>query len=335
MKLRNPETIEDAVLPLEIGIPRNQSRGKNADKNPSYTLIPDSKCDEETIKAIIATTFGISTDDQNFEKAFVEIVHGNGQELNRIGTLHSSALLSLLCFYNVSTEHPIIIEFDLDKVDKHITFSKVWFERTNYVENTADHPSNIDIVLASTDGETLLFLESKFTEPLTRASIDKIQNKYKTHLERIGYRFSFDESTSNKRLINGKLAMMYWSGIKQMIAHLLGIKTGPTDEHNEIQDSYREAYNNAKQYIIGTIIYDEKGTLLERNEPCFIKAYIDLYTECTKNIILHDPELLIANNGKEIYLITHSFSYQKLFTHPNSLILPSKVQKFYRLSQDN
>ena len=94
---------------------------------------------------------------KNFEDKFEQAISGDGQEIARILTLHSSSLLSLMNFWQVSESNPLI--------HKGVEYTKVYFERKNNVI-PGRKPSNIDIVLVSRDGETILFLESKFTEYL-------------------------------------------------------------------------------------------------------------------------------------------------------------------------
>ena len=90
----------------------------------------------------------------DWKEKFNEATFGQGNEINRILTLHSSALLALLCFSHVSEENPLFID--------GIRYNERWFEIKNKVFNK---PSSIDVVLKNTDGD-ILFIESKFTEYL-------------------------------------------------------------------------------------------------------------------------------------------------------------------------
>ncbi len=47
-----------------------------------------------------------------FCSKFVQAISGDGQEANKIMTLHSSSLASLLVFYSVSKNNPIYVMVD-------------------------------------------------------------------------------------------------------------------------------------------------------------------------------------------------------------------------------
>lgn len=100
--------------------------------------------------------FGISNPD--WGELYRQAVSGSGKEEEKITTLHSSSLLALLCFANITEENPLRIA--------GTKYTKVWLEVKNRV---FDNPSNIDIVLGN-GGSDLLFIESKFTEYLTPAN---------------------------------------------------------------------------------------------------------------------------------------------------------------------
>ena len=110
------------------------------------------KC--ETTSEFLNNVFGISCED--WEDKYQQVVSGAGKEGTKIKTLHSSSLLVLLCFSNVSHSNCL-------KIGGKI-YNKVRFEVKN---NVFDNPSNIDIVLQNDETGDLLFLESKFTEYLS------------------------------------------------------------------------------------------------------------------------------------------------------------------------
>lgn len=107
-----------------------------------------------------------------FEPKYKKAVSGNGDEAKKILTLHSSSRLALMVFYNVE-ENPITLEIE----GKPMEFNYSTFEFKNPV---IGYPSNMDVVLLSTDRKVVLFLESKFSEYYMSASekSDFISNSY-------------------------------------------------------------------------------------------------------------------------------------------------------------
>ena len=162
----------------------------------------------------------------DWKEKFNEATFGQGNEINRILTLHSSALLALLCFSHVSEENPLFID--------GIRYNERWFEIKNKVFNK---PSSIDVVLKNTDGD-ILFIESKFTEYLDKESpnikiayfdtyrklLPLIPNRplqlvfpkifKEDGVEMVGFTI---QPTSKSKIYN----QLYLSGIKQCISHLI------------------------------------------------------------------------------------------------------------------
>ncbi len=153
-------------------------------------------------------------DDKEFDKHFDIVVTGQGKEINKISNLRSSSLCSLLNFYKVSEDNPIIID--------DTKYTKVSFEVKNPVINS---PSSIDLVLESED--KVLYLESKFSEYYSKESLN-YSDKYIKYWENI--KDFFDKYTTVKsskegyvRLIKRQKPNCYTEGIKQMISHYIGV----------------------------------------------------------------------------------------------------------------
>lgn len=166
----------------------------------------------------------------DWKEKFNEATFGPGNEINRILTLHSSALLALLCFSHVSEENPLLID--------GIRYNERWFEIKNKVFNM---PSSIDVVLKNKDGD-ILFIESKFTEYLDKESPNIKMAYFDTYKEllplipnrplqlvfpkilkkEVGFTI---QPTSKSKVYN----QLYLSGIKQCISHLIGIANGPVN----------------------------------------------------------------------------------------------------------
>ena len=63
---------------------------------------------KEHLLKTIKEVFGITN--STFDKKFKQAINGAGQEWNELNVFHSSSLLALLCFYNVSKENPLSVE---------------------------------------------------------------------------------------------------------------------------------------------------------------------------------------------------------------------------------
>lgn len=330
MKLKNTDT--KRYIKDKFGTVNLYPRGE---KGVSFSFIPPLCTEENACRIIWNIFFNPSNPSEDFKKAFNQAVTGDGNELRKIGALHSSSLLALLCFWKVNVK-PITIPVN----GKNIIFNKVWFERKNDVLTTDDSPSNIDIVLFSEDAKILLYLESKFTEPLSGGSLneDRIE-KYKTKLEDAGYRFGIEKPKHKKdnpqyrnvlegKHVSARYYAMYWAGIKQMISHLMGIQTGPSEKDcSNAQKEYKEIYNsqNLKIYL-ATILYGPKGELLEDKyfEKERIAAYMELHKKSLGNLIKQKN----SDSDKDVNIILEPYSYQQVFRN-NSDLLEDNVKKLY------
>lgn len=145
---------------------------------------------------ILKRIFGI--DDQIFDCQYKKTVGGNGHEKNKIMTLHSSSLLSLLCFYKVNKQ-PLEIGIYTNKEKLQFCFTGVSFEFKNdlsyaYKQGNVDKKigskSNMDVMLFEgnfKEPKNVLFLESKFSEYLHNGVVYNIsQNAYEDIYEKLG-----------------------------------------------------------------------------------------------------------------------------------------------------
>ena len=222
--------IDVSALSAEVQMQPNQWKGEKSKWSKHLDFGYDN---EETIGAGIAKAFGIS----NFDKQLFHMaVNGDGQELKRICTLHSSSLLAFLFFCGVSDDNKLVID--------GIEYDKCFFEVQNRVFTNgpiADKPSNVDVVLYSSKSNWLLFIESKFTEYLSHGKAfaaekyKDVVSRFITHgaltlrieegikqSKRKGFNICLKEGKNNQ----------YITGFKQAIAHIVGILTGEPTEHN-------------------------------------------------------------------------------------------------------
>lgn len=272
-----------------------------------------------------------------FDVAFKNATTGPGYESKRITQLNSSALLALLCFWNVSKEHPITIN--------NVEYTEVYFE----VENTVfDHDSSVDILLVSRKNSTWLYLESKFTEPLSPTNRLWLSDKYydiynsireilkinvsgpheRGHKEKgeIVPRTEFEITQNKKR---------YYGGIKQMVSHLIGVLKGASANANA---EYKKLYKNGlpKSIILGAILYDfSKSDIAE-----FKNLYSDYASFYEDSFSSQNSKLIISNindclGGTDVYrnssisIMPQVLTYQDVFGKQNPNFLMSNVALFY------
>ncbi len=105
-------------------------------------------------KRLIEEAFELGENFLSCQK-FDQVTEGEGKEKEKITTLYSSSLQSLLVFTRVSKDRPIVID--------DVKYTSSYFEYKNKV---LSRPSCIDVVLTSEDKNTILFLESKLYEPV-------------------------------------------------------------------------------------------------------------------------------------------------------------------------
>ncbi len=263
----------------------------------------------------------------NWERCFTEAVSGHGNELERIMTLHSSALLPLLCFSQVSTEKPLTYD--------GINYVQVFFEVKNKVFYG---PSSVDVVLKSEDGD-LLFLESKFTEYL-EGEKPKIKEKYFTFYRSIlsGHcdfpiKLVFPRKWKDNgeevigyslRTIysDGKDKLAYCEGLKQCLSHLIGIAKGPDNS----EARHWKAAETGK-LTFGTILFQVRGESFNIYKKLYAKTIGRLSPADICNGLGGD---CIQTNINRLKILPDVLTYQELFSQKgNSEILPTEVRVFY------
>lgn len=313
---------------------------KNVLQIPPVKLTPATKGGSQRLFGspflAICDAFEIDTQDQAFRNAFDASTSGPGKEINRITTLHSSALLSLLVFYGVSDCNTITL--------RGTKYTKCFFEATNKVFS---HPSSVDVVLVSDDGKTMLFLESKFTEYTHHGKIwmsDVYENFYDRVLEQLenapihierGIIKKFKEKTTGKvvdkkgiELHNGSANKPlrnseYLGGIKQCFSHLIGIAKGPDEKACE---EYRDCFSKASNLCFGTILFD----CTERKE---IDSYIDLYKKTIGKLNSIDLAKALPDfkeNCHKVAILHEPLIYQEILKKTD-YIVPPKIKQFYKL----
>lgn len=149
---------------------------------------------------------------QPFRSMFKE---GSGGELRtKARAIHSSSMLAYNFFHWIDDEHQLVLD--------GVAYSKVYFEiRLPCIKSSR---ANMDVVLVSTDGKTVLFIESKFTEHLSTRST-QMQKMSSAYMSPASYYAGADrwidliEKFKQKSKVGGR----YFDGIKQEICHLIAL----------------------------------------------------------------------------------------------------------------
>lgn len=293
---------------------------------PSFVFRKSAR--NEKVNEILCRFFDIP-ETEAFKTAYDQVASGQGNESENLLTIHSSALLALLCFYRVEAGNSLSIKCD----DTLYEFDKVFFEVENIVNDTHDRPSSIDVALYSTKNKVLLLLESKFTEPINGSNLKDIGEKYFSRLKLLsdlGIRFidkthKFDCA---KVTIGKRERLIYYDGIKQMIAHLIGAETGPVRLLKKVkQEEYAKCFDEAQRIYLGCILVNNCD-LFEKTESEMISKYIELY-EQSMTIL---TETIEGQNKGRLHLLTKPMTYQTVFANGKSKYrLPEKILKFYKI----
>ena len=259
----------------------------------------------------------------------------NGNEKQKILTLHSSSLLAFLCFNDVAN-HPITIN--------ETAYNEVMFEVKNNVINESGTPSNIDVLLMGENRKKLLFLESKFTEYLSGGKVT-LSNKYRElyiKLQKLNLPFNIkfinvlqESDNSHKepdikeeiRLYTGKKTSEYLEGIKQAFSHLLGIATGPAKKQTKGNEDYTSTLlENADEIKFASIVFKCDN---ER-----FKNYKGLYESVFKNsnVIIETIKEVLKKREIKLEIISELLQYQDVFQKNN---LSDEVRNFYNKVNDS
>lgn len=258
---------------------------------------------------------------------------GNGNEKQKILTLHSSSLLAFLCFNDIAN-HPITID--------GIVYDEVMFEvKNDVIDASLGKPSNIDVLLMGDNRKKLLFLESKFTEYLSGGKVT-LSNKYRDlyiKLQKLNLPFNIkfinvlqESDNSHKepdikegiRLYTEEKTSEYLYGIKQAFSHLLGIATGPAKKQTKGNEDYtRSLLENADEIKFASIVFN-----------CDNKKFDDyklLYESVFENsdVIKDTIKDVLKKRELKLTIVPHLLQYQEVF---QANFLHEKVREFYRVA---
>lgn len=298
-----------------------KDRGSKKESKWSKSFKSENGEDEfDTIQRI----FGLS---ESARGLFEAAKSGNGNEKQKILTLHSSSLLAFLCFNDVAN-HPITI----DKTE----YNEVMFEvKNDVIDASLGKPSNIDVLLMGENRKKLLFLESKFTEYLSGEKVFLSPDRYETFYTKLTKKFDCPFSvgyvTVNSKtdksqktqyaLYKGKKTSQYLEGIKQAFSHLLGIATGPAKEQTKGNEDYtRSLLENADEIKFASIVFNCDNKKFGK--------YKDLYESVfeNSNVILETIKEVLPKSEIKLKIISELLEYQEVFQANN---LSDEVRNFY------
>lgn len=291
------------------------------------------------IKDIIFDYFGIGRDEL-IEDSFRDAVFGQGNEWKTITTLHSSSLCAFLHFCKVSKNNAIEIELSEGGQKKAIKFDKVRFEYQ--MPCVGEGKSSMDVVLQSEDNETILFLESKFSEYFSHSKFDKEIDAIDDYKEKFKDWFDgkpeggWKITDSIKASIQGQHLVfdnkdVYDEGIKQIICHDFAIHNS-----NNFSD-LGKAFNPAKinNYWFSEILYQFEDPEEKGFKP---SQKFEEYCNSSKQVLqsLRKIEKKRCEEGKntiQLHFNEEPLVYNKLFSNENRALLTDEVKTFYKYAE--
>lgn len=310
-------------------------------KSGSFLFFPEST---EVTAENYRKLFGIEDGSEVFDEAFKIATEGEGNEIAKINSVISSALLPLLVFY------PLFLgkrglHIKLNNIDdlNDVVFNKCFFEVKNKVIR---RPSCVDVVLQSEDKKTLLFLESKLSEPYyelksSRTMEEGYTDLYKELKDILHGRLLNVNVEDNKVTLHSENGeKIYIEGVKQSISHLIGIVRGPEEQTSEgykkeYMEEYLEAYKEASHFYYGTILFNPSRIGVSDDK---YSSYSKLYTE---TIGRHGAEIVdkikkkydVLKPAAEIVVLDKPLTYQDSIDKEYLKNLSSEIKQFYSLTE--
>lgn len=289
-----------------VQLKSNYSRGKES----PWSLAFAGHCIKDVFKI----------DNPVFCSKFVEAISGDGQEANKIMTLHSSSLASLLVFYSVSKDNPLYVKVN----DREEKFTESHFEVKNEVSAGRGNYSNVDVVLL---GENcILYLESKFSEYLGSGPVevkkvdyyDAIYGELSEALEDAGVQLVPKDGKRFLERIDKKA--FYNEGLKQMISHYLGVTTEMTTGRLN---------TSGKKIVLGEVLFDfgDKVPISTRKYDSYEKAY-EVLKKGLESCAKKDGTGLVINDLTTYQCILRSESNRHFLRN-----LPENIREFYRFNE--
>ena len=316
----------------EFDFPVEKTLYRGAVTPNSYTFSKTSAEDKDMCRDGLAEIFKIANNDL-FRQKFGQSIGGSGQELKRIATIHSSALCSLLFFYNVSKDNPYTMEIE----GEEYIFTYSCFEYQNKViENR--NPSNMDVVLVgihkNTGMQVVFFVESKFSEYFERTgkrleiAVEYLSNKYSEAIYRSNCMSDMGlhivEQPGNKDFLLMSDEICYVEGIKQMISHYVGVRNF-CDVLVGKDKIIANAVSAGAKILLGEILFTKGiGQLLIGNGKKAFDSYQEKYRVLAKAM---NNQLCIDGMSSQITVLSDIMSYSQF--QNSSCIKEEQIKRFY------
>lgn len=238
-------------------------------------------------------------------KFYEMFMAGDGHELeDKAMSIFSSSMLAYNFFYWVSPEHPLTYA--------GITYDRVYFEVKFPVltketpGRPVNHPSNMDVVLFSTQSNAMICIESKFTEH-TKNQTAEFADAYFKHTCYFAGNPLITSFIKLALRYNGK-ADGYYAGIKQNVSHMIGVS-------NVLHDADALAWFKANNPFIEPDVMDQIGsetifffTNLLYEHPKEVTNYPDLLDEFADYYL--PPQI-----QNDIVLLGIRHTYQEFYQH--------------------
>lgn len=229
---------------------------------------------------------------------FIKMFHrGSGSELDKKGAaIYSSSMLGYNFFHWID-ENGVSLIVDGVKT----LFTNVYFEVQLKTLVSSNMPANMDVVLTSRDGKTVLFIESKLSEYFDSNKF-KISESYSDQADYycFGPEWSKLVGDCGEHAIKDKA---YYEGVKQNICHLIAINNlAKKDEKTKKAIEFFKEQNpliqvdvkNVEKFVFWNLLFDPNEGKFPTQHKRLV-AYGDLLGELSEKIKETDLKVKLDN----------------------------------------
>lgn len=217
-----------------------------------------------------------------------ELFPQNGQK-EKAACVYSSSMLSYNFFHWIDAAHPLVFD--------GIEYDKVVFEEQFRVLANRNNKANLDVVLVSKDKETILLLESKFTEHLNTGKVE-IADAYlhpDSYYDSGGQWAKIMKNLVDRQETEDK----YFGGIKQVACHLMGISSVIRNrnsltwfnKNSWIKNQFGLDLKGSESFIFKSLVFlpdiEENCAYIEDNKAFF--SSLPMKGFLPDNLLLDDP----------------------------------------------
>ena len=221
----------------------------------------------------------------NFMKPkFIKMFHrGSGSELDKKGAaIYSSSMLGYNFFHWID-ENGVSLTVDGVKT----LFTNVYFEVHLKTLVSSNAPANMDVVLTSKDGKTMLLIESKLSEYFDSNQFS-IRGSYSNQGNYCCFGREWSELVVDYREHATK-DRAYYEGVKQNICHLIAINNLAKKDEKAIE-FFKEQnpliqvdVKNVEKFVFWNLLFDPNKSKFPDQHKRLV-AYGDLLGELSKKM---------------------------------------------------